>query len=59
LFFQQRTLDAILRQPPAIAGPLVDRVTQELPLTLSPDLLRYYGLLSPQPHISSSTTTGD
>jgi regulator of sirC expression with transglutaminase-like and TPR domain len=59
LFFQQRALDAILRQPHGIAGPLVDRVTQELPLTLSPDLLRYYGLLSPQPEISSSTTTGD
>ena len=47
LFFHQRALASIHRQPPAIAAPLVDRVTQELPLTLSPDLLRFYGLLSP------------
>jgi hypothetical protein len=48
LFFQQRALASIHRQPPGRAGPLVvERVTQELPLTFSPDLLRYYGLLSP------------
>ena len=46
LFFQQRALASIHRQPPDIAGPLVERVTQEIPLTLSPDLLRYFGLLS-------------
>jgi regulator of sirC expression with transglutaminase-like and TPR domain len=44
LFFHQRTLASIHRQPPGIAAPLVDRFTQELPLTLSPDLLRFYGL---------------
>ncbi len=47
LFFHQRALASIHRQPQGIAGPLVDRVTQELPLTLSPDLLRFYGLISP------------
>ena len=46
LFFQQRALASIHRQPPEIAGPLVERVAQQLPLTLSPDLLRFYGLLS-------------
>lgn len=47
LFFQQRALSSIHRQPQSIAGPLVDRIAQDLPLTLSPELLRHYGLLSP------------
>jgi regulator of sirC expression with transglutaminase-like and TPR domain len=47
LFYHQRALASIHSQPPGNAAPLVDRVTQELPLTLSPDLLRFYGLLSP------------
>jgi regulator of sirC expression with transglutaminase-like and TPR domain len=46
MFFQRQLLASILRQPPGIAGPLVDRAVQELPLTLFPELLRYYGLLS-------------
>jgi hypothetical protein len=46
LFFQQRALASIHRQPKTIAGPLVERIAQDLPLTLSPELLRHYGLLS-------------
>ena len=46
LYFQQRALSSIHRQPRDIAGQLVDRVTKELPFTLSPDLLRFYKLLS-------------
>ena len=46
LFFQQRALSSIHRQPKSIAGPIVERLTKDLPLTISPDLLRYYGLLS-------------
>ena len=56
LFFQQRALDTIHRQPSDIACPLVERVAQEIPLTLSPDLLRYYNLLSPT-SASAATTT--
>lgn len=47
LFFHQRALASIHRQPDEIALTLVDRVTQELPLTLSPDLLRMFDLLLP------------
>ena len=47
LYFQQRALSSIHRQPRDIAGQLIDRVTKELPFTLSPDLLRFYKLLSP------------
>jgi regulator of sirC expression with transglutaminase-like and TPR domain len=46
LYFHLRALSAIHRQPPNIAGPLVERIIQELPITLSPDLLRVYWLLS-------------
>lgn len=46
LFFQQRALASIHRQPKSIAEPIVERLTKDLPLTISPDLLRYYGLLS-------------
>eukprot|EP00980_Cylindrotheca_fusiformis_P028134 scaffold22583_cov106-Cylindrotheca_fusiformis.AAC.5 len=46
LFFQQRALASIHRQPKSIAGALVERITQELPLTLSPELLKHYNLLS-------------
>jgi hypothetical protein len=57
LFFHQRALASIHRQPSGIAGPLVDRVTQELPLTLSPDLLRLYGLLTPSSNAPVAATT--
>jgi regulator of sirC expression with transglutaminase-like and TPR domain len=58
LFFHQRALASIHRQPQGIAGPLVDRITKELPLTLSPDLLRYFGLLSsPQSRASAALTS--
>jgi regulator of sirC expression with transglutaminase-like and TPR domain len=46
LYFQQRALASIHRQPKSIAGPLVERITKEFPLTLSPELLRHYGFLS-------------
>ena len=46
LYFQQRCLSSIHRQSPLIAGPLFDRLAEELPITLSSHLLRSYGLLA-------------
>jgi regulator of sirC expression with transglutaminase-like and TPR domain len=47
LCFQQRTLMMIHRQPAGVASRnLLEQVSQELPLTLLPDLLQWYGLLS-------------
>jgi regulator of sirC expression with transglutaminase-like and TPR domain len=46
LVFQIRALESICDQPPAISEFLVDRIAQELPITLSQGLLRAYGLLS-------------
>lgn len=48
LFFNQRALASIHKQPPGVAAPLVDRLVEEIPLTLSPHLLRFYGLMAPQ-----------
>jgi regulator of sirC expression with transglutaminase-like and TPR domain len=53
LFFHQRALASIHRQPQGIAGPLVNRIIKELPLTLSPDLLRFYDLLAPRSRVSA------
>ena len=46
LMFQQHTLSMVHRYPPEIANTLLDRLTQDLSIILSPDLLRAYGLLS-------------
>ena len=55
LWFQQRSLLLLHRQPSAITRPLLERIALELPLTLSPDLLRHYGLLSSSSSSSSSS----
>ena len=47
LWFQQRALLLLHSQPVAIIPLLLERLSQELPLTLSPDLLDFFGLLSP------------
>lgn len=49
LLFQERILSSIYLQPHEISGLLVDRVIPELKITLSPDLLRAYKLLTPTP----------
>jgi regulator of sirC expression with transglutaminase-like and TPR domain len=46
LFFQQRALVSIHRQAPGMAGLLADRVAEALPITLTRDLLREFGLLA-------------
>eukprot|EP00934_Nitzschia_sp_Nitz4_P005653 Nitzschia sp. Nitz4//scaffold147_size54853//10547//11632//NITZ4_006609-RA/size54853-processed-gene-0.40-mRNA-1//1//CDS//3329536669//5643//frame0 len=47
LLFNQRALASIHRQPTVIAIPYMARLTQELPLTLSMDLMRHFRLLCP------------
>ena len=46
LLFQQHTLEMIHRYPQEIASSLLERITQDLSIVLSPDLLRAYSLLS-------------
>ncbi|KAG7369196.1 transglutaminase [Nitzschia inconspicua] len=46
LFFQQRALVSIHRQPFGMARLLADRVADALPITLARDLLRTYRLMS-------------
>lgn len=48
LMFQQQTLGMIHRYPPEIASTLLERLSQDLSIVLSPDLLRAYHLLSPR-----------
>ena len=47
LWFQQRALLLLHSQPTVIIPLLLDRLAQELPLTISPELLAFFGLLSP------------
>jgi len=47
LMFQQRIVSMIHRSPPEIANTLLNRFVQELPIVLSPDLLRAFQLLPP------------
>jgi regulator of sirC expression with transglutaminase-like and TPR domain len=48
LMFQQHALGMVNRYPPEIATTLLERLTQDLSIILSPDLLRAYNLLSPR-----------
>lgn len=48
LMFQQHALGMMNRYPPEIATTLLERLTQDLSIILSPDLLRAYNLLSPR-----------
>jgi regulator of sirC expression with transglutaminase-like and TPR domain len=48
LMFQQHTLGMVHRYPREIAITLLERLTQDLTIVLSPDLLRAYNLLSPR-----------
>jgi len=45
LMFQLHALEMIKRYPPEIRSILLERLTQDLPIVLSPDLLRAYHLL--------------
>jgi hypothetical protein len=56
LWFQQRALLLLHAQPLAIVPLLLERLSQELPLTLSPDLLRLYDLLPQQAAASLAST---
>ena len=48
LMFQAHTLSMVHRYPPEIAATMLERVTVDLAIGLSPDLLRAYKLLSPR-----------
>ena len=46
LMFQQRLVSMIHRASPETASTLLNRVGQELPIVLTPDLLRAFQLLT-------------
>ena len=47
LFFNQRAIASVHKQPPGVAAILVERLIGEIPLTLQSDLLRFHGLMAP------------